>query len=163
MSPGSERSAGRPSGPTDDDAEHLRAGASPPIDPSLRWAGLKARWGRYPAVAVDRTLEDGALLDIAGGLRVVHTPGHTPGHTSYLHEPTGVLITGDVIHYWRAQVRIGMRMYCHDIALNERSAHRLGTLDYDTVAFTHGPHIARDGRARVQAFLTTRPAGRARA
>ena len=139
-----------------DDAEHLRAGASPPIDPRLRWAGLKARWGRYPAVAVDQALEDGALVDIAGGLRMVHTPGHTPGHSSYLHEPTGVLITGDVIHYWRAQVRIGMRMYCHDIALNERSAHRLATLDYDTVAFTHGPHIARGGRARVQAFLASR-------
>jgi glyoxylase-like metal-dependent hydrolase (beta-lactamase superfamily II) len=139
-----------------DDAEHLRAGASPPIDRSLRWAGLKARWGRYPAVAVDQTLADGALVDIAGGLRVVHTPGHTPGHTSYLHEPTGVLITGDVIHYWRAQVRIGMRMYCHDIALNERSAHLLGDLEYDTVAFTHGPHIARGGRDRVRAFLASR-------
>ncbi|MFI7026933.1 hypothetical protein ACIBMZ_29895 [Micromonospora sp. NPDC049900] len=29
-----------------------------------------------------------SLLDIGGGLRVVHTPGHSPGHVPLLHEPT---------------------------------------------------------------------------
>ena len=42
-------------------------------------------------------LTDGQVLPVAGGLRVVHTPGHSPGHASYLHEQTGVLITGDAI------------------------------------------------------------------
>ena len=49
------------------------------------------------ATPVDEVLVDGQLLDVAGGLRVLHTPGHSPGHISLLHEPTGVLITGDAI------------------------------------------------------------------
>ena len=48
-------------------------------------------------VTVGEELVDGQVLDVAGGLRVVHTPGHSPGHVSYLHEPSGVLVTGDAI------------------------------------------------------------------
>ena len=35
-----------------------------------------------------RSCTDGQVLDVAGGLRVVHTPGHTPGHVALLHEPS---------------------------------------------------------------------------
>lgn len=44
---------------------------------------------------VDEILKDGQTLPVAGGLRVVATPGHTPGHIS-LYAPTyGVLFCGD--------------------------------------------------------------------
>ena len=43
----------------------------------------------YEPVPVDEELTDGQLLPVAGGLRVVHTPGHSPGHASFLHEPPG--------------------------------------------------------------------------
>jgi len=46
---------------------------------------------------VDEQIADGQLLDVGGGLRVVHTPGHSPGHVSLLHEPSGVLIVGDAL------------------------------------------------------------------
>ena len=86
----------------------------------------------------------------------MHTPGHTPGHTTYVHEPTGTLITGDVIHYWRSQIRIGIKVYCHDIALNEISAQKLADIDCDVVAFTHGPHLDSDARNRLHTFLAAR-------
>jgi len=41
--------------------------------------------------------EDGQVLDVPGGLRVVHTPGHTAGHCSLLAEGKGVLFAGDAL------------------------------------------------------------------
>lgn len=44
---------------------------------------------------VDEILEDGQVLPIGGGLRVVSTPGHTPGHISLYAPASGVLFCGD--------------------------------------------------------------------
>ena len=77
----------------------------------------------------------------------MHTPGHSPGHVSLLHEPTGVLITGDAIFNDARHALVARG------ALHRRRAHpadaptRLGELDYDVAAFTHGPEI-RDGAPR---------------
>ena len=138
------------------DAPFLADGQCPPIDPSRHFRSLLMKWGRFDKITVSDTFNDGQLLDLAGGLRVMHTPGHTPGHTSFVHEPTGVLITGDVIHYWRSAIRIGIKLYCHDIALNEESAHKLSQAECETVAFTHGPHLEHDGRRRLHEFLAQR-------
>ena len=47
--------------------------------------------------SIERELADGELLDIAGGVRVIWTPGHTPGHICLFHELTKTLITGDAM------------------------------------------------------------------
>lgn len=44
---------------------------------------------------VDENLSDGQVLPVAGGLRVVETPGHTPGHISLYLPALGVLFCGD--------------------------------------------------------------------
>lgn len=49
------------------------------------------------SVPVDITLEDGQLLDVCGGCRVVETPGHTPGHISLYLPAHSVLIAGDAM------------------------------------------------------------------
>ncbi len=138
----------------DRDASYLRDGKAPALDPSSR-AG---RWlSRLPTgfakVEVAETFADGALL--AGGLRVVHTPGHTPGHCAFVHEPSGVLITGDSIFNLRG-LRYAPKTFCTDIALSRETADRLADLDYGTVAFTHGAHISSGAREAVRAFLRGR-------
>ncbi|MEE2778849.1 MAG: MBL fold metallo-hydrolase [Acidobacteriota bacterium] len=42
--------------------------------------------------------EEGAIFDLGGGVAVeaIHTPGHTRGHCSFLIEPEGLLLLGDV-------------------------------------------------------------------
>lgn len=95
---------------------------------------------------------DGDVLPIAGGLTVHHTPGHTAGHVSLLHPDTGVLITGDAI--WNVRkLSYGVKAFCQDIELNERSAHVLGELEYEIAAFTHGPHVGDHGREAVRGYL----------
>lgn len=50
---------------------------------------------RVPAVEVDVACSDGQVIDVLGGMRVIHSPGHTPGSASFFWEEQGVLFTGD--------------------------------------------------------------------
>jgi glyoxylase-like metal-dependent hydrolase (beta-lactamase superfamily II) len=137
-----------------DDAPFARTGTPPPRDPAFRLARLLARvpGGDFPAVEVAEELADGQVLDVAGGLRVVHTPGHTPGHVSLLHERSRVLVTGDALFNWRG-IGWSIRFLCTDFRLSQQTAHVLGELDYAVAAFTHGPEIRDDSREQVRGFL----------
>jgi glyoxylase-like metal-dependent hydrolase (beta-lactamase superfamily II) len=135
------------------DANYLRAGMSP-ADDSTTTGRIVKRLGGFPAVPVVAELTDGQVVDVGGGLRVIHTPGHTPGHVSLLHESTSLLITGDAI--WNV---FGARTWpilalCTDVPMQLQTASVLGELDYDTVAFTHGPEIRSGAREAVRAFLS---------
>ncbi|HYN29268.1 MAG TPA: MBL fold metallo-hydrolase [Dermatophilaceae bacterium] len=71
--------------------------ASRPLN--SRWAALVLKvflsvFKQKPA-RVDQLLDDGEELPIAGGLRVVATPGHTPGHISLYAPASRVLFCGD--------------------------------------------------------------------
>lgn len=138
----------------EDDAGLVAAGRSAPTADST--AGRLLRRGpatSFAPVPVVAELTDGQLLDIAGGLRVVHTPGHAPGHISLLHLDSGVLITGDAIFNMRSRMRWPLAAVCTSARLNEQSAHVLGELEYSTAAFTHGPEIRGDARAAIRSFL----------
>jgi glyoxylase-like metal-dependent hydrolase (beta-lactamase superfamily II) len=136
------------------DAGFAETGTAPPIDTSFLAGKLVARLpsGGFPPVPVGAQLGDGQVLDVAGGLRVVATPGHSPGHVSLLHEPTATLITGDAL-YNVLGVRYSPRVLCADFRLTRRTAHALGELEYERVAFTHGREILDGGREAVRGFL----------
>jgi glyoxylase-like metal-dependent hydrolase (beta-lactamase superfamily II) len=144
-----------------DDAGAIRRGESPPRDPRRGLARLLERLpgGGWEGSPVDAEVADGQVLDVAGGLRVVHTPGHTPGHVSLLHEPSGVLVTGDAIFHV-GRITWPPLFLCTDAPLTKRTAHVLGELDYRVAAFTHGTEIRDRARERVRDFLRRRaPAG----
>jgi glyoxylase-like metal-dependent hydrolase (beta-lactamase superfamily II) len=129
------------------EAPYLRDGRS------SRFGG--GRRQSFRKVTVAEQFFDGALLPFAGGLRVIHTPGHTPGHVSLLHEPTGVLVTGDALYNMRG-IRYSPGWLCTDAELNRKSADALGDLDFEIAAFTHGPEIRSGAREAVRAFLRGR-------
>src|SRR3954465_8452553 len=83
------------------DAAYATEGTSPPPDRSFLLRRLFDRLSRpgkdFEPLTVEREMVDGEVLPIAGGVRVVHTPGHSPGHVSLLHETSRTLITGDAI------------------------------------------------------------------
>lgn len=136
------------------DAEYVRSGTAPPLEdrPVAKVFARVPGMGWKPC-AVSDTLVDRQLLDIGGGLRVHHTPGHTPGHISLLHEPTGVLITGDAIFNMAGRMTWPVRTFCTDFPLTTRTAAVFADLEYDLVAFTHGPHITDNARETVRGFL----------
>jgi glyoxylase-like metal-dependent hydrolase (beta-lactamase superfamily II) len=138
----------------EDDAEFVRTGTGAPLDPSTRLGRLVKRAQRADPAPVDRTLQDGEVLDVVpGGLRVHHTPGHSPGHVSFLLPGTGVLITGDAIWNVRSRRTWPVLAFCTNVAMLETTAELLGELEYTTAAFTHGPHIEGQGRTAVREFL----------
>lgn len=50
-----------------------------------------------PPVETDKTIEDGDILPILGGLQVIASPGHTPGHISFFLPDLRILFAGDAI------------------------------------------------------------------
>lgn len=136
------------------DAAYVREGRQPDHDPGSLLGRLMQRLPepRLPGVPIGEELHDDQLLDVAGGLRVLHTPGHSPGHASYLHEPTGVLVTGDAI-FNVVGLRWPIRALCTDFVMTRRTAQRLVETDYDVAAFTHGPELREQPRRRIGDFL----------
>jgi glyoxylase-like metal-dependent hydrolase (beta-lactamase superfamily II) len=45
--------------------------------------------------AIGKTVENGTLLPMAGGIEVVHTPGHTPGHIALFLRQGRIMVAGD--------------------------------------------------------------------
>lgn len=137
------------------DAGFLRSGTMPARDASFELGRLLSRLpsGGFSPIEQVEELHDGDVLDIAGGLQVVHTPGHTPGHVSLLHPKSGVLITGDAIFNMNARMTWPFSLFCTSFEQTQRTAHLLADLEYQTAAFTHGPEIAGTGREAIRGFL----------
>jgi glyoxylase-like metal-dependent hydrolase (beta-lactamase superfamily II) len=86
---------------------------------------------------VDEVVEDGQVLDWAGGVRVVHTPGHTAGHIALLWPAAGgIIICGDAATNMLGNLGYGP-LY-EDLAEGRRSLSKLAALDFVTACFSHG-------------------------
>jgi glyoxylase-like metal-dependent hydrolase (beta-lactamase superfamily II) len=74
---------------------------------------------------------------------------------SLLLEETGTLITGDALFNFRflRGARVSPSFLCSDFAMTKRTAHRLGDLEYDVAAFTHGTEIRERARETVRSLL----------
>ncbi len=138
-----------------DDVPFIRAGHNAPGAPTTVGRMLsRGPMASFDTVPVVTELVDGQVLDVAGGIRVLHTPGHTPGHVSLLHESSGVLITGDAIFNMAARMSWPIAAVCTSARQNHQSAHVLGEVEYDVAAFTHGPEIRDNARETVRGFLS---------
>jgi glyoxylase-like metal-dependent hydrolase (beta-lactamase superfamily II) len=125
-------------------------------DQSTRLGRIFGRLGnaKYEPFTPGPDLRDGEVLPVAGGLRVVHTPGHSPGHVSLMHEPSGILITGDAIfNVGFRGPRLSPKFLCSDFRMTAQTAHRLAELEYEVAAFTHGPEIREHAREKLRSFL----------
>lgn len=101
----------------------------------------------FPPVQVDRTLNDGEILNINGlPIGVHHTPGHTPGSVCLTLPVDGqdLLISGDTV--WGGyHPRIGS-----DLDLWRRSLARVLELDFDVMTFGHWSNLILNARPKVE-------------
>jgi glyoxylase-like metal-dependent hydrolase (beta-lactamase superfamily II) len=82
-------------------------------------------------------IEDGDVLPMLGGLRVIHTPGHTPGSVCLYGARDRILFVGDNLQRRFGRVSFASRLYSDDYAAARRSVKRLSELDVKTLVFSH--------------------------
>ncbi len=90
------------------------------------------------SVAIQQRVADGDVLDIAGGIRVIATPGHTADHVSYFWERERVLFTGDLFNNWNGLALTPPRITWDQDAAR-RSARRVLELNPVVMCLGHGP------------------------
>jgi glyoxylase-like metal-dependent hydrolase (beta-lactamase superfamily II) len=137
------------------------SGARPPPGPNRdRLAGrtmgsliMRLSNSRAASAGVDHEVVDGEDLDLAGGIRAIHTPGHTPGQTSFLWDRQGgVLIAGDAAgargRTVAPPVGVVTGMFTEDPEEARRSFRKLADLQFEVAVFGHGSPI-REGASEA--------------
>jgi len=98
---------------------------------------LIAYFTRHPGEATP--IEDGQVLPMLGGLRVVHTPGHTAGSVCLYAERDRLLFVGDNLQVIRRKVTFASSVFSDDMSLARASVARMAELDVQTIVFSHYP------------------------
>jgi glyoxylase-like metal-dependent hydrolase (beta-lactamase superfamily II) len=111
---------------------------------------LRAVAERFQSTPVDEQLQDGARLDLAGGVRVITTPGHTPGHMCLYHERTRTLIAGDSLTSNDGQLMGPNQGATPDMPTASQSVHKLAQLDVQAIICYHGGLVAQDANTQLQ-------------
>jgi glyoxylase-like metal-dependent hydrolase (beta-lactamase superfamily II) len=102
---------------------------------------IKKSPNAIPPAKVDQRVEDGDGLPIAGGLRVVHTPGHSAGHIALYLEKDDVLIAGDICAH---MMGLGLSTVYEDRALGVQSVLKAARIPFNKAVFGHGRPLLQD-------------------
>ena len=127
----------------------------------------KSRWLHYPGqppalpwdlpflhrIPIHELVNDGQVLPVLGGLRVLHTPGHTPGNVCLYLVEQKVLFTGDTLiadgHRFRRPVPFpGTNFRDYRASLD-----RLAQLPFETACVGHGSPVTQAASARLRELL----------
>ena len=117
---------------------------------------IKRTSSLIPAVQVDERLADNDVLPIAGGLRVIHTPGHSAGHIALLLEQEGVLIAGDLCANLPS---LGYSTVYENRALGRQSILKAAAFPFDKAVFGHGNLLQPAASQKMQAKFREEVAG----
>lgn len=108
-------------------------------------------------VPVAQLVEDGDLLPIAGGIRVVHTPGHTAGSLCFLEQSSRTLFSGDTIFSDGTHLSRSVPFPGYDKPSYRSSLARLATIEFEAVCGGHGAPLLRGGTGILNELLSARP------
>lgn len=114
---------------------------------------LPGAFGRSITLPQVVPLTDGQVLDVAGGLEVVATPGHTVGHVAF-HLPTHDLVIGGDVVFNLFTLTPTPAFLCWRTAPNLASIARLAELGVPRLALAHGRPLLDDAAGRLQHLVT---------
>jgi glyoxylase-like metal-dependent hydrolase (beta-lactamase superfamily II) len=101
---------------------------------------------RLEPVAVDEQVEDGTRLNLAGGTKVISTPGHI---CLYLEQPK-VLIAGDALTAEDGSLNGPNPSMTPQMGTAIQSIRRLAELDVDTIVCYHGGVVSKDANGQLR-------------
>jgi glyoxylase-like metal-dependent hydrolase (beta-lactamase superfamily II) len=115
----------------------------------LKMTGLPALLFNYIArplfkakpAQVDELINDGDVLPVLGGLRVVATIGHTPGHISLYAPAHRLLFAGDSMTSTKTGLRCSGGMNTWDEARAKEAVKIQAALGAEIVCVGHGPVV----------------------
>lgn len=90
---------------------------------------------------VDEVIEDGQIIDIAGGLQVILTAGHTLGQVSLFHPGSKTLISADALNIKEGILSGPNPIATHDLDEGMRSIKKLADFDIQKAIVFHGGWI----------------------
>jgi glyoxylase-like metal-dependent hydrolase (beta-lactamase superfamily II) len=105
---------------------------------------------QYRPTPVDVRLADGQRLDLAGGVRVIFTPGHTPGHIALFLERSRTLIAGDALRADDGQLMGPNPAFTPDPARAAASVRALAALDVAAIVCYHGGLVREDASGQLR-------------
>ena len=111
---------------------------------------MRAWAERVQPTPVDEPLQDGARLDLAGGVRIVFTPGHTPGHMCLYLERSKTLIAGDALTASDGQLMGPNQGATPDMPTASQSVRKLAELDVRMIVCYHGGVVAEDANGQLR-------------
>lgn len=101
-------------------------------------AQAQAMFSNPPSAKVTKTVEDGEVLDMFGGIEVIYTPGHTPGHISLYHRPSKTLVTGDALVSQEGKIHGPNPQVTANMEQAVESAKKFAKYDIQQVVCYHG-------------------------
>lgn len=99
--------------------------------------GLRKSYKSF-CVNVDRTLDDGEILQCFKGIKVISSPGHTPGHISLYIEKLRLLIGGDLVNLVNNEIEPAPKFTTFDIELSNKSIQKLKKFNIEKIICYHG-------------------------
>lgn len=102
---------------------------------------------------VDVGLNHGDILEIAGGIEVVATPGHMPGHISLYHKESKSMIVGDALVLEKGELVIALPKYTLNIKEALRSVEKFLNYDIDRIICYHGGVYNKDIRKALKNII----------
>jgi glyoxylase-like metal-dependent hydrolase (beta-lactamase superfamily II) len=104
---------------------------------------------RMRPTPVDERLRDGDRIEVAGGVRVVFTPGHTVGHMCLYLERSRTLIAGDALTAAEGRLAGPNPGATQDMPTATRSVRTLAELDVETIVCYHGGVLRDDASGQL--------------
>ncbi|TCP29845.1 glyoxylase-like metal-dependent hydrolase (beta-lactamase superfamily II) [Scopulibacillus darangshiensis] len=97
-----------------------------------------ALYSNPPKAKVDKTLAEGEVLPVCGGMQIIYTPGHAPGHISLYLRQSKTLIAGDAMIIHNGILRGPVQQTTLDMATAMESINKFLDLDIEAVICYHG-------------------------
>jgi glyoxylase-like metal-dependent hydrolase (beta-lactamase superfamily II) len=121
----------------------------PPPESLEKNPAFKAMIDALERSTIEVALKDGEVLDLAGGVTVIATPGHTLGHISLYLNLTQTLITGDALTSSEGILGVPMEMATPDMATAKDSVKRLAEFDVKQTVAYHGGLVDQDANGQL--------------
>ena len=112
----------------------------------LLWPAVES----FRPTSVNHELTDGERLDVAGGVRVVATPGHTPGHLCLYLERSRTLIAGDALIAHRGRVYGPSSRFSADLPAACEAVRKLAEMDVRAIVCYHGGVVDHDANGQLR-------------